>query len=139
MKTNAKQKFISGLISLAVVIIGTMAMIGTASAADDKKKSTASASACQGLGKSTCTGKKDCTWVGGYTTKEGSKVKSYCRSKGKAQKKKATKKKAGKKKASKKKASKKKATKNQATKKKATKKKAVDVEEIGATKKKSSN
>jgi hypothetical protein len=39
-------------------------------------------SACKGLEKRQCEGKGDCTWVDGYTRKDGVKVASYCKSVG---------------------------------------------------------
>ncbi len=46
------------------------------------------APACKGLSKSQCSRNDGCTWVDGYTTKKGTKVKSYCRtSPGKGKKK----------------------------------------------------
>jgi hypothetical protein len=39
-------------------------------------------SACKGLEKRQCEGKGDCTWVDGYTRKDGVKVDGYCRSVG---------------------------------------------------------
>ena len=40
------------------------------------------ASACTGLSQTACSADKACTWVGGYTRKDGAKVKDYCRMKG---------------------------------------------------------
>lgn len=40
-------------------------------------------SACKGLEQRQCEGKGDCTWVNGYTRKDGVKVASYCKSIGK--------------------------------------------------------
>jgi hypothetical protein len=37
-------------------------------------------SECQGLSESSCKSNSDCTWVSGYSQKDGDKVKSYCRS-----------------------------------------------------------
>ncbi|MDH3702263.1 MAG: hypothetical protein OEU46_13195 [Alphaproteobacteria bacterium] len=37
-------------------------------------------SACKGLAKGKCTSNSSCSWVGGYQTKAGKAVKSYCRS-----------------------------------------------------------
>ncbi len=42
------------------------------------------ASACQGLSESACKGNSDCTWMSGYTRKDGVAVSAHCRSKGKA-------------------------------------------------------
>jgi hypothetical protein len=36
---------------------------------------------CKGLSKSTCEGSASCSWVSGYTTKDGAKVSAYCRAK----------------------------------------------------------
>ena len=40
-------------------------------------------SACKGLEQRQCEGKSDCTWVDGYTRKDGIKVSSHCKSIGK--------------------------------------------------------
>lgn len=37
------------------------------------------ASACKGLSKSSCGSKSSCTWVDGYTRKDGKQVSAYCR------------------------------------------------------------
>jgi hypothetical protein len=42
------------------------------------------ASACQGLSESACKGNSECTWMSGYTRKDGVAVSAHCRSKGKA-------------------------------------------------------
>jgi len=39
------------------------------------------ASECKGLIQTECEANSNCVWVKGYTTKKGTKVKSYCRSK----------------------------------------------------------
>ena len=39
-------------------------------------------SACKGLEKAPCEKKEACTWVDGYTRKDGAKVSAYCRAKG---------------------------------------------------------
>jgi len=52
---------------------------------------SATAKACKGRTSSACKG--SCTWVSGTTRKDGVKVSSYCRSKGKNAKKKKKKKK----------------------------------------------
>ena len=44
------------------------------------------ASACKGLEESVCKGNASCTWVSGYTTKNGNTVSAYCRSSGKQSK-----------------------------------------------------
>ncbi len=36
---------------------------------------------CKGLSKSRCEGSASCNWVSGYTTKDGAKVRAYCRAK----------------------------------------------------------
>jgi len=36
-------------------------------------------SGCKGLEKRQCEGKGNCTWVDGYTRKDGVKVASYCK------------------------------------------------------------
>jgi len=36
-------------------------------------------SACKGLEQTNCTSTADCTWVGGYTRGNGTKVSGYCR------------------------------------------------------------
>lgn len=41
-------------------------------------------SVCKGMSQSSCSSKDVCTWVNGYTRKDGVKVKGYCRSKGKS-------------------------------------------------------
>lgn len=41
------------------------------------------ASACKGMEKRQCEGKSDCTWVDGYTRKDGVTVASHCKSVGK--------------------------------------------------------
>lgn len=38
-------------------------------------------SPCKGLGESECKSNDKCTWVSGYTQKDGDKVKAYCRAK----------------------------------------------------------
>lgn len=43
--------------------------------------SIAADSACKGLGESECKGNDNCTWVSGYSQKDGDKVKAYCRAK----------------------------------------------------------
>ena len=40
-----------------------------------------SAPSCKGLSKSQCDRSDNCSWVNGYTTKKGTQVKPYCRSK----------------------------------------------------------
>ena len=40
-------------------------------------------SACKGLDQRQCGGKSDCTWVDGYTRKDGVKVSSHCKAIGK--------------------------------------------------------
>lgn len=40
-----------------------------------------SASKCKGLSTSKCQGNDACTWVSGYTSKQGKKVDAYCRQK----------------------------------------------------------
>ena len=39
------------------------------------------ASSCKGLKSSACSSKSSCSWVEGYTRKDGAKVKSFCRKK----------------------------------------------------------
>lgn len=41
-----------------------------------------SASPCKGLEESACKDNASCTWVSGYTTKNGNAVSAYCRSSG---------------------------------------------------------
>jgi hypothetical protein len=36
-------------------------------------------SACKGLGQGPCAGKTDCTWVDGYTRKDGINVSGHCK------------------------------------------------------------
>ncbi|WP_316858254.1 hypothetical protein [uncultured Cohaesibacter sp.] len=43
----------------------------------------AEAAECKGLQKYKCTSASSCVWIDGYTTKSGSKVRSYCRAKNK--------------------------------------------------------
>jgi hypothetical protein len=38
-----------------------------------------SASPCKSLPQSTCVAKTSCTWVQGYTRKDGARIKAYCR------------------------------------------------------------
>jgi hypothetical protein len=40
-------------------------------------------SACKGLEQAVCTGNGNCTWVDGYTRKDGKQVSSHCKSIGK--------------------------------------------------------
>ena len=42
------------------------------------------AAECKGSSKSSCSTNSSCTWVKGYSKKDGAKVRGYCRSKGKA-------------------------------------------------------
>ena len=42
----------------------------------------AAQSACKGLSNSQCGGNQNCTWVSGFTRRDGVKVSSYCRAKG---------------------------------------------------------
>ena len=39
------------------------------------------ASDCKGLEASNCAAKSSCSWIDGYTRKDGRKVKSFCRAK----------------------------------------------------------
>jgi len=39
------------------------------------------ASSCKGLTKTKCSGKSSCSWVDSYKTKNGTRVKGYCRAK----------------------------------------------------------
>jgi hypothetical protein len=39
-------------------------------------------STCKGLEESSCKGNASCTWVSGYTTKNGNTVSAYCRRSG---------------------------------------------------------
>jgi hypothetical protein len=39
-------------------------------------------SSCKGLEESACKGNASCTWVSGYTTKNGNTVSAYCRKAG---------------------------------------------------------
>lgn len=50
------------------------------------------ASICKGMEKNVCAKNDSCSWVDGYKTKTGTKVKSHCRKKPKKSAKKATKK-----------------------------------------------
>ncbi len=42
------------------------------------------AAECKGASSTACSANSACTWVSGYTRKDGSKVRGYCRSKGKS-------------------------------------------------------
>jgi len=42
------------------------------------------AAECKGSAKSACSSSKSCSWVSGYTKKDGNKVKGHCRSKSKS-------------------------------------------------------
>ena len=42
------------------------------------------AAECKGSSKSSCSANSSCTWVKGYSKKDGAKVRGYCRSKGKS-------------------------------------------------------
>lgn len=42
------------------------------------------ASACKGLEQATCEGNSKCSWVKGYTRKDGAKVSNHCKSKPKS-------------------------------------------------------
>ena len=39
---------------------------------------------CKGSSKTACSSSGGCTWVAGYSKKDGNKVRGYCRSKGKS-------------------------------------------------------
>jgi len=45
-------------------------------------QSTAFAAECKGMEKAACEGQASCSWVDGYTRKDGVKVSSHCRKKG---------------------------------------------------------
>ncbi len=40
-------------------------------------------SACKGLEQAICEGKGDCTWVNGYTRKDGKQISGHCKAIGK--------------------------------------------------------
>ena len=76
-------KSLSSLVSVMALVFA-VAISGDAVAADKtetKKKADTAASPCQDLTNSKCKGNKQCVWVKGYTNKDGSKVKAYCRAK----------------------------------------------------------
>lgn len=107
-------------------------------------QSPVSAASCKDLSKSRCGASSSCSWVGGYTTKKGVKVSSFCRSKPgsgatKAKKKSVAKKSVAKKKKSSKSAKKKdKAAKVKSKSKKEKKKKATKKKKKAPKSKKSS-
>ena len=68
-------------VSSATLIAALLLPAGAALAASCKEITSQSA----------CEKRTDCTWVKGYTRKDGAKVKAYCRSKGGHSKKKTTK------------------------------------------------
>lgn len=76
---------------------------------------------CKELSKTACSSSNSCSWVKGYTRKDGVKVSSFCRKKAKSTKKKAKDTVSKKKKSTKKKATKKKSSTQSSTKKKKTK------------------
>jgi hypothetical protein len=43
--------------------------------------SAQAASACKGSAKAACEGNSNCSWVNGYTRKDGAKVAPHCKSK----------------------------------------------------------
>lgn len=45
-------------------------------------QSTAFAAECKGMEKAACERQESCSWVDGYTRKDGVKVSSHCRKKG---------------------------------------------------------
>ena len=45
---------------------------------------TADAATCKGTAQSKCEKSDSCSWVNGYKTKSGNKVKGYCRNKAKS-------------------------------------------------------
>lgn len=61
------------LLSMSHALIFTLALTLTASISAD--------SPCKGLSESECSSNDKCTWVSGYTQKDGDKVKAYCRAK----------------------------------------------------------
>ena len=62
---------ISTLILTAVI---SFALLGAGNA-------QAEGSSCKGKSRSACSSASDCSWVDGYTRKDGAKVKSFCRAK----------------------------------------------------------
>lgn len=76
-------KSLASLVSVLALVFA-VAISGDAVAADKtetKKKAETTTSPCQDLTSSKCKGNKQCVWVRGYTNKDGSKVKAYCRAK----------------------------------------------------------
>lgn len=59
---------------LLTALIATWAMLGAAEA---------TAAECKGMPQAQCEGAPDCSWVNSYTTKTGTTVKAYCRTKSK--------------------------------------------------------
>jgi hypothetical protein len=62
-------------------VLTTIGALVAASALTLAVGSAQAASACKGLEKAACGKKADCTWVEGYTKKDGAKVSGYCRTK----------------------------------------------------------
>ncbi len=62
-----------GTTALATLIAGLVLALGAGS--------VQAASDCKGVKKTTCEDKSDCSWVDGYTRKDGAKVSSHCRKK----------------------------------------------------------
>ena len=63
----------NGSIALGTIITVAALALGAASAQ--------AASACKGLEKAACESNTSCTWVDGYTRKDGAKVSAYCKGK----------------------------------------------------------
>lgn len=80
LSVNTNSKLIKSIIATGLF---TLLVFGT---------QVNAASACKGLENSACNGASSCSWVDGYTRKDGKTVKSFCRTK--ATSKKATAKKA---------------------------------------------
>lgn len=62
-------------------IIRTMSVALAAACLALAATATQAASACKGLENAVCEGKADCSWVDGYTRKDGVKVSGHCRTK----------------------------------------------------------
>lgn len=61
------------IVCLVAVVVSSMIPLSSVFAASD----------CKGLEKGQCESKSACTWVNGYTRKDGVKVSSHCKSIGK--------------------------------------------------------
>ena len=61
--------------SIALGMLATVAALALGAA------SAQAASACKGLEKAACERNTSCTWVDGYTRKDGAKVSAHCKGK----------------------------------------------------------